>query len=227
MNDSMKDFSTNATSIQQNKIFSYTTIIFGLVYHITFIALFIAYTEKYAYVPFCSSLISWDKGLYAIMIIHIVFNLIETYWKYKSGDEPIDSIFFTIVTFITTGANIGLFICWIGVQSAYFNLSPSGVCGSLGQVNLAYIIINFILIAFALVVCIMMCCCMGFITGLMAKDSNADKNTQHNLFQSDKQPTEPLDEATQKLIQDSWNKKEEEFKNNNSGGSGDINQIKQ
>jgi hypothetical protein len=222
----MNDFSKNMNVVQQSKAFLIISILFGLVFNITFIVLFIMYTGTYSPVSSCASLISWDKSLYISMIIYLVFNLIENAFRFNAGNEPIDSGFFQLVTFVSGGSNFAIFVCWIGIQSVYFNLSPGGACGSLGDVNLAYIVSAYVMLAISLLVCLIMCCCMGVILGLMASNTTAIM-LEESAKQNDENEDKPLDDANERLIEEKFENEKKSAPGEGDNQSGNITDITQ
>ena len=188
----MAEFS-NISAFQQTKGYIYFSLLLGIGMNITFIVLFIIHTGKLKDITTCASLISWDKGLYISIIIYTVSSLIGNIYKLQSIGQEINSVTFQFFEFINKASGLSVFVCWIGIQVVYFNLEVQGSCGTLGKVNFAYIITNYVLMGIVLLSCLICCCCMGFLMGMISRQGTEQVSDLTQGLETDKHEGEKND----------------------------------
>ena len=151
----------DALKLVKNKGFIAISMLIGLATNITFISLFVIHSKKYKDSIYCENLIHWDKALWISMIIYSTLSLLSN--CIKLATDP-DSSGAALTDSCLGCAGTALLVCWIGIQVVYFNLEEplegtAGVCGSLGKVNLAYIVTQYAMIGLIPLMCICGCIC--------------------------------------------------------------------
>mmetsp|Transcript_22449 Transcript_22449/g.23380 ORF Transcript_22449/g.23380 Transcript_22449/m.23380 type:complete len:259 (+) Transcript_22449:30-806(+) len=142
-----------------------------LAYSILFIVLFVIFIEKdTSKFEDCHMLKSWDISMYIILGISTILSVISYVLQLNNNinneDWPGAPILLTAVRCITGFATL---VNFIGIQVVYFNIER-GLCGKLGELNLAFIITTYVLLLTLIVLFYVLCCTLIHIAGEAAEE---------------------------------------------------------
>ena len=161
-NKSKVDHSTmfGRLSSLSNTLFQISILIFAIIYCIVWAVLFVVFKSRYEWVEPCDSLRNWDTALYIFYFIlagiNTIFLLSHLFARKQETIAKIAN-FNNLRSFIT---GIGSLIILIGVTASYSKLNNPDICGeNLSDLNLSYIIIEWVTMGISIIMMICMCCC--------------------------------------------------------------------
>jgi len=135
----------------------------SVIYDILIMTLFAIYTHKDPYASLCDSLWTWDQSLWIVLCVciflHIIFAVVQHVNKFCGASEKCMAWMIYAKSIIINIAVITLLI-GISINYSYIdNPRDDAVCGSLGRLTLAFIIIEWVQVCIGFCVgCILLTC---------------------------------------------------------------------
>ena len=141
-------------------LYQVSALLFAIGYNILWAILFIIYKAKYPSSETCDALRGWDTAIIVFFFILAGINaLFLIMFLFAKKDETVNKLvaYNNLKSSLTF---IGYITILVGVTVSYSALNDPQICGeSLADLNIAFIIIEWIVLGLSLCLIFCLCCC--------------------------------------------------------------------